>query len=240
MPHLKLSNPILICTMPHLKARKVTSPLFKDHTNPRLKHLLIRTSVQPESLSIAVEPGDSANGTSALGQEYINKAVVSQGISSDGPGAVAYASETQSPPPPNPTLAAELTSSPQPSTATLGNALANTTLGPALDNPVADAPLIHEQDYPIPTTLVETPPQTPTPAPIELGEFGSTPKVQEVNKFDILTARPLPGEPNGELEDDAEEEREFISPARPKPKTSSSVSTISDLHVPGEYPRASA
>jgi hypothetical protein len=197
-------------------------------------------STTRESNETAVEPVNSTNGTSTRGQEYINKAVVSEGISSDDPGAVAYASETQSPPPANPALAAELTSSPHPSAGTLGNALANTTLGPELANPVADAPLIHEQEDPIPTVLVETPPQTPTPAPIELGEFGSTPRVQETNKFDSLTALPLPAKADGEFEDNAEEEREFVLPARPKPKTSSSVSTISDLHVPGEYPRASA
>ena len=80
-------------------------------------------------------------------------------------------------------------------------------------------------------SLGETAEQNPASATIELGEFGSTPKLDDTRTFDsILSNATLK---SAELGYD----NDSILPSRPKVVSQPSVNTISNLHVPGEFPR---
>jgi len=258
----------------------------------------------------------------AHGAEYQTQPVESHGVSSEGPGAVAYATQQDSDlarepviPPPSKSLSSpfeqpafmgpdlmgttaeveedtpagvqatplepsQTSSAPQPQSAITSEAqltrLESSQTPSALSVPQArTVPTPQKVETPAPAS-VESPTQRPVPisAPtaVELGEFGSTPRVDNPTTFDnsfssVLSASAgarTGASRTSEVERDQEDtgilsgsadpsmgaskiseirverEQEAILPRRPKVKSQVSEYTISDLHVPGEFPRGAS
>lgn len=249
------------------------------------------------------------------GAEYQTQPVESHGVSSEGSGAVAYATHQDSEsapksaiPPPSKSLnspfeqpafvgphlmgpeaeveeatpagaqpislePSQTPSALQPKSPTTPEPQKN-PLGPSqtLSAPHPQPATFPEKfETPAPA-IAESPTQTtiltPAPVAVELGEFGSTPRVDNATTFDksfssVLSAsggaRTGASRTNeierdqedtgilsgsaaapGTSEEDVEREREAMLPRRPKVKSQGSEYTISDLHVPGEFPRGAS
>ena len=91
---------------------------------------------------------------------------------------------------------------------------------------------ISQELLPANLAVSESAEQIPASALVELGEFGSTPKLDDTRTFDsMLSNTTLKSVELGHGND-------ITLPSRPKVASQPSVGTISDLHVPGEFPRA--
>lgn len=225
-------------------------------------HAMPRTSYFPMQEDQTI-PQPSQATAPVHGAEYQIQPVESHGIGSEGPGAVAYATQQFSESTRDPTLPTPSKSpgplSEQPYSMGTGVVWTKADVDEEKPSPQpAEAPrsLLEPSQttsapQPQPATtpqgmpnpaLVESPVQTPAPAAtpqVELSQFGSTPKVDNPANFDTSFAAVLPVSIRALKKIEAEREQEDMPPLRPKVTSQSSVSTISDLHVPGEFPRGS-
>ncbi|MCJ1249453.1 hypothetical protein MMC30_006677 [Trapelia coarctata] len=198
----------------------------------------------------------------AYGAEYQTQPVESYGVSSEGPGVFAYATQQHSEPAgesavPQPSKAL---STPGEQPASINPALIGAKAGvheeePSQQSAELQSHILGPSDMPsaIELQTVATPQKAltpglvgspvgsplPTPAPIELSQFGSTPKIDDAATFGNSFSKVVSGPVDAAKTSEGGKDSEIVLPLRPKVVSQDSVGTISDLHVPGEYPRGS-
>lgn len=235
---------------------------YIEHTNlPVIQgnyHATERTSYFPMQEDQTNSLPSQGPTSLAYGAEYRTQPVESHGIGSEGPGVVAYATQQRSEPvqkPTNPEVSKSLaTPSEQPVSkepVLVGTAAGvdeetppqqPTVLQSYILDPSETPSAIELQTAATPQkfralALEESPLPTPgPPVPVELSQFGSTPKADDAATFDASFSKVLSGATGIAKESEGGKEGELL-PLRPKFASQDSVGTISDLHVPGEFPR---
>ena len=219
-----------------------------------------RTSYFPMQEDPTISLSSQGPPASTYGAEYRTQPVEFQGISSDGPGVVACATQQHSEPARD-TVVPQLSKSlgtPDEQPASLNPdvigeevnvdketpsqqpcGLQSHILDPSEIPSAIELQTVATPQKTLTPALVESPLPTPaSPVPIELSQFGSTPKVDSTATFDNSFSEVLSGSTGVATATEAGKEQEVLLP-RPKVTSQGSVGTISDLHVPGEYPRVS-